>query len=159
MPCGTSWTHLCSAHTSTPVAVHTQHRQRVRQGIFFIHLNMCLRSGGLNKPVNTLSTHNISQLLLHFLRSQFLAEWRLPEQHITVVGQQLWALGLWLCFRSHSVDHRREEFKPCGDCHWPNFPRDSFRGFPIKLQQTGTYPLFLEGNSSLNIEVSFTTNL
>lgn len=46
-------------------------------------------------------TYHFLELGLDLLRCKFLAQRGFPQQHITVVGQQLWTLGLWLSLQPH----------------------------------------------------------
>lgn len=49
-------------------------------------------------------THHFLELGLNLLRRELLAQRRLPEQHVTVVGQQLRTFGLWLSFQTHPAN-------------------------------------------------------
>lgn len=54
-----------------------------------------------NNPIKTLrfpETYHFLELCLYLLRGELLAQWGLPQEHVTVVGQQLWTLGFWLGF-------------------------------------------------------------
>lgn len=59
-----------------------------------------------NCPVKTRrfpETYHFLELGLDLLRGELLAQRGLPQEHVTVVGQQLWTLGLWLSFQTYPV--------------------------------------------------------
>ena len=63
---------------------------------------MCMR---VRAPVwSCVWTYHFLEFELYLLRAELLAQRSLPQQHVTVVGQQLWTLGLWLTFKAHTGD-------------------------------------------------------
>lgn len=87
-------------------------------------------------------THHFLQLGLDLLRRQLLAQRRLPQQHVAVVGQQLRTFGLWLSFQAHAVN--REQVSAQASSRHGN---------------GHTHPFCFMGSSNLKMVASLTTAL
>ena len=96
-------------------------------------------------------THHFLELGLNLFRGELLAERGFPQEHVAVVGQQLWTLGLWLSFQSYPV---MTEVRDVISDHFNRSQQKQILKRPVV-----PHPFCFMGSSNLNIVASFTTAL